>query len=243
MRQQSAWSPVDTQEQAGPSAPPIGHLCSAAIRTQLAVSFLALPATLLLVATLVGPAPAWLARRREGGAVTRAVVLAALAATVVAVVSLSSPHMARKQVALGDGADRLYGEPRRGRALARILDRIDTLTPPDATLLVVPEGSGLNYWLRRRNPIPYYLLLPTELRAHGEANVLASLRASPPDLIVWLERDFAPFGTGPFGADPAAGAAIGDWVRSHYRPLMGDLDGFDAEGFQAVVLQRRDQSM
>ena len=67
--------------------------------------------------------------------------------------------------------------------------------PADASLLVLPEGIGLNYWLRRRNPTRFNLFLPAESRAFGgDAAMLENLRENAPDFVVLMHRDSVEFG-------------------------------------------------
>ena len=52
--------------------------------------------------------------------------------------------------------------PVRGRVLTRALAFLRNELRPGETLLVLPEGISLNYWLRARNPSRYTLFLPPE---------------------------------------------------------------------------------
>jgi len=129
----------------------------------------------------------------------------------------------------------------RGAVLERVLRGLDALMPAQATLLVMPEGATLNYWLRRRNPTPWSLYLPTELAAHGgAAAMLPRLRRAAPDYVVLVHRDAREFGTGPFLRDPRNGAAFGDWLRSDYTLLetVGAVP-FRGPHFGVQVLVRR----
>jgi hypothetical protein len=205
---------------------------------------LAMPSTLLLIACLIGWIPDLLRRRFGGGDLFRALALAATGAAVVFFLRESHRHYEIKDFAVGSGPDAILSEnPRiqdRGRIVGATLDRLRGIMPPGATLLALPEGVGLNYWLRRENSSRYNLFLPAEFGAlGGEAAMLADLRAHPPDFIVLIHRNSAEFGVGPFGSDPRNGRAIMDWVRAHYRRVerLG-AEPFQGRGFGTVILRR-----
>jgi hypothetical protein len=199
---------------------------------------LAMPATLLLVAGLVGGVPRLLPA--GGGAVARALAAAAVAAALVALVGESGARYARKQVAVGRGADRILAEGPRAERIAAALERLEALLPADATLLVLPEGTSINYWIRHRNPSRFQLFLPPEIAAFGEAAMLADLEAHPPDFVVLAHRDGREFGAGPFGRDPRNGARLRAWVDRRYeRVARIGPEPFAGEGFGIVILQRR----
>ncbi|MEE3331130.1 MAG: glycosyltransferase family 39 protein [Myxococcota bacterium] len=128
----------------------------------------------------------------------------------------------------------------RGAAVERALRQLEPLLEGDRTLLVLPEGAGLNYWLRRRNPVPFGLFLPTELAAHGGSlRMLDRMTATPPDLIALVHRGHAGFGTGPFLQDIANGAAIGAWLHRDYHPVSKiGAEPFRGPRFGIVLLER-----
>jgi 4-amino-4-deoxy-L-arabinose transferase-like glycosyltransferase len=203
---------------------------------------LAMPATLLLVAGLLHLVPASLAGGR--GALARALGLAAVAAGAVVMLGQSAERYARKDFPVGEGGDRIVAEnsrvSRRPQRIAEALARLEGLMPADATLLVLPEGIGLNYWLRRINPTRYNLFLPTELRAFGgDAAMLEEIRAHPPDFVVLMDRDHREFGVGPFGVDPRNGRRLVEWVDEHYRRVARiGPEPFRSRGFGIVILRR-----
>jgi hypothetical protein len=205
---------------------------------------LAMPATLLLVLGFVHALPRLRADGPGRGVLARSFGLGAVAAGVIAHLAWANGIYAHKRLAIGDGADRLYGEDAsfdpRTRRMQRALDWLAPRLAPDATLLALPEGLSLNYWLRRASPTRYGLFLPTELAAFGgEQVILDALRAQPPDWVALIDRASDEFGVGAFGSDPANGAAIRAWVDAHYRRerRIGP-EPFHGEGFGIVLLRR-----
>ena len=202
---------------------------------------LAMPATLLLVATLLELGPRALGPGRGG--VARALGCGAVAAGVLFFLAHSHELYQRKDFVLGEGADSIVATrpsvSARPRILAETLERLRPLAPPGTTLLVMPEGAILNYWLRRESSTRHWLFLPTEIDVFGEEAMLADLRAHPPDLVALVDRRTEGFGRGPFGADPRNGAALLAWVERHYRRvvLLG-AEPFRDGAFGVVLLER-----
>jgi hypothetical protein len=205
---------------------------------------LAMPATLLLVVAAVGWLPAWARALGGSGVVARWLAVALLLPWVAFWLRLSNTWYAAKDLPVGEGGDRIWvaSPPAslRGARIAETLAAVDELSPPGESLLVLPEGSIVNYWLRRTNPSRYHLFLPAELAAYGSDAVLADVRAHPPDLVVLLTRRHREFGVGPFGSDPRFGRDLLAFVRANYVPVaaIGDPP-FAGRGFGAEVLRRR----
>lgn len=200
---------------------------------------LAMPATLLLVASLV----TWLPARwgRAGGEVARALALGAWAAACLAFLARSDVYYRHKDVVLGSGGDVMLSAGGRAEQLGNALEQLEAAMGPDETLLVLPEGVGLNYWLRRRNSTRYNLYLPPEIAVFGEDAMLADWEAHPPDWVALVHRDGREFGTGPFGVDPRFGRGLLAWVRARYEPV-GRVGArpFRDSGFGVVLLRRAD---
>lgn len=202
---------------------------------------LAMPATLLLAAGAV-EGTAWLARRNFGGGeVARALGGALVVAALLGLWRQSNALYARKDFVVGTGSDAIVVVRDKGVPLAETLQNLEELAPPQATLLVLPEGLSLNYWLRLRNPSRYWLFLPPEFDAVGGEDVmLADLRAHPPDFVALVDRPHGDFGVGPFGADPRNGQRLMAFVRAEYEVVkqIGAVP-FRDEGFGVTILRRR----
>jgi len=111
------------------------------------------------------------------------------------------------------------------------LDQIKLLVPPDATMVVFPEGVILNYLSRRTNPTPYVNFMPIELLLFEEKTILQSLIETRPDFVVFVDRKTAEYGADYFGRD--YGILIFNWLKENYEeiwriggvPLTGDPFG------------------
>ena len=175
----------------------------------------------------------------------RAVSVALVVAAMVGFLRVSHAHYAAKRLELAEGADAIRvdapGVSPRGMLLGRTLRRLESLAPPGTTLLVYPEGAGLNYWLRRPNPSRFTLFLPTELEAFGRERVADDVMASRPDLVVLVHRNHREFGTGPFGSDPRNGRGLLAWIRRSYERVQRlGAEPFAGRAFGVEIWRRRD---
>jgi hypothetical protein len=206
---------------------------------------LAMPATLLLVAGLTWGLPRWLRASPGRGDLARALAVAAVAAFTVQLLSWSERAYARKDFAVGAGRDAIVAENPRFSARPLVIEQtlrsLREIMPAGATLLVLPQGVIVNYWLRVRNPTPYTIFVPAQIPAYGgEEAILATLRASPPDFVALIHRPHAEYGVGPFGVDPRNGRRIMDWVRSDYERVKRiGSEPFTGGRFGAVILRKR----
>jgi hypothetical protein len=196
---------------------------------------LAAPALALSIAGAVARWQTVLAR-------TAAVGLAA--AFAAALLADSQRVYAHKTFTLGSGGDAMLVASAeispRGPLLARVLRGLAAVMPESASLLALPEGASLNYWLRRPNPTPYSLFLPTEQVAHGgAAAMLERMRVAPPDYVALVHRGHREFGTGPFLQDPRNGAAFLGWLEREYTTLqLVGSEPFRGAAFGIAILQR-----
>jgi hypothetical protein len=143
---------------------------------------LALPATVLLVETLVS----WLPRAIGGSLVLRWAGLAACATVTAALLYGAHLYGEGKTVIVGSGADAFVSDVR-GDEVNLALRAIQRHTAPGDTLAVLPQGLMLNYLARRPHPNPHLNCMPPEVISTGEDRIVAAYVRDPPDLVVLLE--------------------------------------------------------
>ncbi len=116
---------------------------------------------------------------------------------------------------------------------------LDNFTPKDATVLVVPEGLGINYFSQRAAPMKYDSYLPLILNTVGEDKIVGEMRSHKIDYVVEMERTTYEHGYKGFGCD--YGVKINKWITDNYvlveqfgyTPFAGtDLPGI-------LILQRK----
>ena len=62
-------------------------------------------------------------------------------------------------------------------------------------------------------------LMPTELIAFGEHDVLRSLETKPPDFVLLVSRDTSEYGSPLFGSDQRYGQRTVMWIEERYESL------------------------
>jgi hypothetical protein len=182
--------------------------------------YLAMPAAVLAVALGVGTLPRLLAERSAGGGwLVRPVALSSVGVLLLHSLALSSISYAHMNVPVGRGADAHLGPSPdafpSATVAAALCERIETLTPPGATLAVLPEGVMLNFLTRRPNPTPYHQLTPPEVRIYGRDSVLGAYERRPPQYVLFLDWSGREYGFRTFD-EPGWGAELVAWVRARY---------------------------
>ena len=205
--------------------------------------YLAMPASLVVVAALVGWLPERLVGAWGGGWGLRLLALSAALAACVVHARVSQGNLDKKTAIVGQGADamRTYPaavDPDRA-ALGDVVGWLGANTRPEEAVAVLPEGIMINYLSRRRNPTPYLSHLPTELAAFGQPAMDQALVEAAPEVVVVFHRDATEWGLPPFGEDPRFGAALMGWLRGGYQPAA--CLGEDASlplGCRALIARR-----
>jgi hypothetical protein len=182
---------------------------------------LALPSTLLLIAMLVHVVPHALDARGANGAMGRALLVAPVLAATCFFWGWSNRAYAFKNTLVGRGGDTIVtadeGFDTRGLLTFQAAERLRALMPPGSTLMAMPDGLMLNYWLRSPNPTRHIYFVPWSLAfANGEEAVLGEIRQRPPNFIAIVDRSAVEYGFNAFG-DEGFGALIMQWVRANYR--------------------------
>lgn len=207
--------------------------------------YLALPATTVAIVLLVWLIPRVLEPWKSVAVARsfRQIACWTLAAAAAPYLGASNWWYRTKVLPVGSGADRFLSSTAQGQwqgaAVRDALQDLDGLAASDATIAVLPEGVMLNYLLRRDSPLRVINLMPPELMAFGEDDVLLSLSSRPPDFIVLVHRDTSEYGYPLFGTDRRYGLRTMRWIEAHYRRqrLIGQDPTING-GLGIVILQR-----
>ena len=184
--------------------------------------YLGLPAMAVAIALVSWLIPHLLTSWRSdtAGRTFRQLALWALAAVIAPYLGLEYGWYRTKTLAVASGSDRFYASTLdglwQGRAVRDALDVLAQNAAPGDTLAVLPEGVMLNYLARLDSPLRVINLMPPEVMAFGEDDVLRSLAARPPDFVLLVHRDTSEYGYPPFGRDPRYGLGIVDWINERY---------------------------
>lgn len=205
---------------------------------------LAMPGTLVMIHVAVSSIPDWLRGKGYPGSYFQAVACGLLGACALVQAQRWIQIDAGKTLPFGEGGDRIYLDPRyddRAIPTAKTLAYLQQTMRAEDTLVVIPEGTTLNYLLRKRNPSGFLMFSPWEFDAHGgEERFLKALMNSPPDYIVLVTMDMTIHGRGNFGA-PEYGQRIHAWIDQTYQIANG-FSSIDANGqptFQSAVFKRK----
>jgi hypothetical protein len=99
----------------------------------------------------------------------------------------------------------------RARAVSGLLEHLQRTHA--RSLVVMPEGLGLNYLASIRTPLRYQTFTPVEI-AGAEEPIVAELASKRPQYVAIVPRDVREFGYTGFGVD--YGVAITAFLRANY---------------------------
>lgn len=153
--------------------------------------YLALPAALLLTWYALEAIPRALDER---AAPTYLRVVSVAGATFLLLILVTSANRTSQRTgSVGAAGDRLHYEPALSGSLSDVVDLLEARIGPSESLLVLPEGAGLNFLTRRLNPIGHVSFLPPEFATFGP-QMLAALRAKPPAYVLLWSRPMDAYG-------------------------------------------------
>lgn len=128
-----------------------------------------------------------------------------------------------KTVEVGHGSDKIYAANLSvnpiGTAMNLAVAWIETNTPQDATLAVLPEGIMVNYLTRRTNPTKYFVWNPAELAAFGQDRATEAFQNNPPDYVMLIHREAAEYGARYFGQEENFGKDLMQWIHKNYESI------------------------
>ncbi len=179
---------------------------------------LAMPGTLVLVAVCAQRIPNWIKKRNGSPAVFRAAIAAGWAAAICSALYADAHFFAAKRWTVGSGSDAFISDTR-GLEIQQMCDLIRQQTPATSTLAVFPQGLMLNYLTRRPDSIPQVNFMPPEVLAAGETNILAALKAHPPDAIVLNTNSSEQFD---LDQTYFYGRQTFDWIKQNYQPIAAN---------------------
>jgi Dolichyl-phosphate-mannose-protein mannosyltransferase len=208
--------------------------------------YLALPATTVAIVLFCWLIPRFVTQVESAEAANgfREIALCLIAATTVPYLAISQYWYRAKLLTIGDGADRFYAVAAplswHGAAIRETYEALEQLKVPGTTLAVLPEGVMLNYLLRLDSPLRVINLMPPELMAFGEQDIVESLSAHPPDFVVLVHRDTKEYGFPLFGTDLRYGQRTRNWLDAGYQLVRTvGQNPRDANGYGMEILRRR----
>lgn len=199
---------------------------------------LAMPATVVLVVTLVHSIPCRLTAAGGNGQAFAAFAFSAWLVLMIAHLNGVGAYFRDKQEVVSRGADAFLADSRAAQVNA-VLSQIQNRLKSEQTLLVLPEGVMLNYLSRRATPTRYINFMPPELAAFGESEMMSALATHPADYVAIVHKDTTEYGARFFGRD--YGRQFMEWVEARYRTVNTfGAEPLQNEEFGIRLLERRD---
>lgn len=206
--------------------------------------YMTLPAAVTIVCVLIWYLPKWFDTKYSGGGIFRIVTVIVVIIFSLKFIHVSDTYYNAKTFSVGKGNDRIITyEPQydsRSLVFFQALTWINANVGQDETMIVLPEGVMINYLSRHRNPTPYINFIPTEIRIHGEDNILDAIKKNSPDYFVIVSRDTKEYGYDYFGRDVRYGQKIMNWINQRYHRvvLFGDEPLVRDDGFGIKIMKR-----
>ncbi len=199
--------------------------------------FQAALAAMVVTAAMVSELPRWVGAGVAGRAVTLLGCGLALGLFCVPFALKSRWIRGDQTEPVGWGRDRFYSTTRTidgtGALVNWAAERLKG-TPADSTVMVLPEGTMINYLARRRSMEPGWL------RKGNEETLLHQMRERPPEFVVLISRDLSEFGISKFGTPGNFGYEIVQWLRDNYL-VIGKLgaEPLAVDGPPGAVILKR----
>jgi hypothetical protein len=129
---------------------------------------------------------------------------------------LAHRFRARNTVAIATTRGTIIAVPDIGQAWNEALTYIEQNTAPGDAIAVMPEGTSLNFFSGRRNPLREEITTPGFLDAAGEERAIRQLGAADTKLILITNRLTSEFGAAVYGRDYCQ--HLMQWIEENYEP-------------------------
>jgi len=177
-------------------------------------SFLLPISVVLLTYLLAYQLPESFQEARVGRAVRLVALTLIFAAASVTAASLAYHYRAHSTVPIATPRGTLITEADLGQAWNEALTYIAAHTRPGDPVAVLPEGTSLDFFSGRRNPLREEITTPGYLDPAGEARAIRQLQEAHTNLILVTNRLTAEFGPAVFGRDYCQ--HLMHWIDEHY---------------------------
>jgi hypothetical protein len=177
---------------------------------------------MVIPAFVAAELPRWIKSSSQGRRVALLSWLALIGSGCVSIASMSHSFRSMQTQSVGVGKDRFYSFNPQFDATGQLVDwaikKLES-TPLNSTVLVLPEGSLINYESRRRYPLRDWIPLTGGSTDKEAAAFLTDLRQSPPDYVVLISRPMPEYGISQFGAVGTPSHLILNWVNENYQSV------------------------
>ena len=187
------------------------------VRSGGAYSSYLLPASVIMFTYgWVGPFAA-IFKDRQARRLARNIALGLILADVAVTAALLAYRFRdRNTVTVATARGTIIAVPDYGQAWNEALGYIEQQTAPADAIAVMPEGTSLNFFSGRRNPLREEITTPGFLDAAGEERAIRQLRDADTKLILITNRLTSEFGAAVFGRDYCR--RLMQWIEENYEP-------------------------
>lgn len=196
--------------------------------------FQAALAAMVLAAVLVREVPAWAGPGRVGRFVTAAGGLLALTLLSAGVIVRSNSIRGEQTQTVGLGGDQFLAFNSAVDPIGVLVDwtsKCLSSAPPQAKLLVVPEGLAINFLSKHVSPVVLHG------GADPEKAMLEILRNAPPEYIVLITRKET--NPGQYGAPGNPGFYLMQWIEQNYTTAGSWGEPFSDPNSKGARIMRR----
>ena len=120
--------------------------------------------------------------------------------------------------------------PDLGKAINEAIEFIDRETRPGEPVAVMPEGTALNFFTDRPNPLREEITTPGYLNEEGEERAIRQLQQSNTRFVLVANRATSEFGAEAFGKDYCK--ALMAWIDQNFEPCA--IFGVDQDRNQQI---------
>jgi hypothetical protein len=175
--------------------------------------FLAALAGMVVAAMMTEDLPLWLRNKSAGRRLAWVGCWCLLLYGCGSIAAMSLQIRADQTQAVGQGRDRFYSTKSEiegtGAVVEWAVEKVAAL-PESARVMVLPEGTMINYLARRRSLDPGWEPGTTE------AQFIARFEKDPPEYVMFITRDTLDAAIPRFGAEGNFGRDVVKWVALHY---------------------------
>ncbi|HXG90853.1 MAG TPA: hypothetical protein VNN73_00600, partial [Blastocatellia bacterium] len=188
------------------------------VRSGGAYSSYLLPASVILFTYGWARLFAGLFRDGRTRRVARNIAIGLILADVVATAGLLAyRYRAKNTYPIVTERGTIIAVPDLGQAVEEAMDFIKKETAPGEAVAVMPEGTSLNFFTERPNPIREEITTPGYLDAAGEERAIRQLEQSNTRLILVTNRATPEFGPAVFGRDYCE--RLMAWIDANFEPV------------------------
>ncbi|HJQ25792.1 MAG TPA: hypothetical protein VKA60_17870 [Blastocatellia bacterium] len=187
------------------------------VRSGGAYSSYLMPASVIMFTYIWMQPFAAIFKDRRARQLARHLVLGLMLADIAATAGLLAYRFrTRNTVPIATARGTIIAVPDIGQAWNEALGYIEQNTAPAAAIAVMPEGTSLDFFSGRRNPLREEITTPGFLDEAGEARAIRQLQGADTKLILITNRLTSEFGAAVFGRDYCQ--HLMQWIEANYEP-------------------------